>query len=267
MKRSYVQWPAVSTWRGEMMEPPQKGMSSPADTRPTCREYRYIVLAMKDLYSSNSKCYLNIWCLFHLPRVFIDLRLQSTHNPGQSLSLPTVASCRYICWRWGSCIKGDRAFSGGSCSCSRGWNIMMDNFLVLLHRFLKNLPFAYHWPPPTLQGIRRQWCASQSGTLLSSMDPNLWWAEECRCHKISRKRYQNLFPWSQTHILHQSALLCWKIQMISWFFGLHCLRAVAIPEKKGRTLVANNSEKLHSFWPGHPHWNNYPDGWKMKYSL
>ena len=126
------------------------------------------------------------------------------------------------------------------------------------------LALAYHWPPPTWQGIQEQWCVRQNGTLLALMDPNLWWEGESPCHNISRKMFRNLFPRSRTDRRLTCELQCWTFQIQSWFFGLHCLPVVAIPEK---TLDVNDSEELHSFWPGHPHWNNCPDGWKRKCNL
>ena len=128
------------------------------------------------------------------------------------------------------------------------------------------LPLAYHWPPPTWQGIQERWCGCRNGTLLASMDPNLWWVGESPCHNISRKMFQNLFPRSRTDRRLTCELQCWMFRILSWFFGLHCLPAVAIPERKGIS-VADDSEELHSFSPGHLHWNNYPGGWKKKCNL
>ena len=98
--RSYVQCAAVSTCRGEMIDPPHQGVLSPGDTRPT-------FLYVKECIES----FLPI--LFfdtHLPGILMYFCLNSPHNSRLS-SGHSTNTCRI-------CIHSRRSCSCGFNRCS-----------------------------------------------------------------------------------------------------------------------------------------------------
>ena len=76
MYLSKVQCAAVSTWRGEMMEPPQKGTVSPVSTRAACGGT--FVRSAKSTAA-------------HLPGVLLGLGLHAAHYAGSPVGHSTVA--------------------------------------------------------------------------------------------------------------------------------------------------------------------------------